>query len=288
MTTDPTVPTDPAVGAATPPDATGTPEPGPARPVDPLADLRRRRTVDTAPAAAQLLAVLPEASRRPERTGWRPRRDVFFVLLAAIALGSGAGGFLLGRPGGTGAEVPAGFSGTASAAPRPAPPTARPGDRDALLARVVAAPHGALHVDSGAFGLDDFADRDFPVNPYESARMRARGFEWMAERRWQTAQGIDYDVQLIEFAPGEGAQSMLNNWTDGVAEDPNTTASFSVAGLDRATGYLGNDPAGGDRFVALYAIRGEIVVLVRAFDKTAVDRAAAEAVLRTQVAALPG
>lgn len=259
----------------------------PAGPVDPLADLRRRRPVDSMPMASQLLAVLPQGPRTPERTNWRPRRSLFVALLAAVAVTFGSGGFLLGHPRSTGVDAAAGFTGGASAAPAPAPPTARPGDRDALLARLVAPPHGALDVASGAVGLDEFADRDFPANPYEKARMRAREFEWMAELGWRTTRGVYYDVQLIEFASGEGAQSMLRNWESGAAHDVNLTASFAVSGVDGAAGYLSTDPVSGSHIVTLYASRGAVTVIVVAFATGAVDRGPAEAVLRTQVAALP-
>jgi len=277
----------PASGAPTPP-------PAPAGPTDPLADLRRRPYVYRPPLAPQKLADVSPSAPSPEPSDRRPRQSVFFALLAVVTLACSAGGFLLGHArNAPAAAAPANSTGTASAAPAPSPPPFDAADGTALLAQVVPVPHGAKKVDiggaAGVFDLGDYADRDFPDDPAESARMRARQFEWMAERGWVTTKGVEYHVQLVEFASPDGAQSMLRSREYSVGEADTTWTTFTVDGVDGAKGYerKNTDPSGRHGAV-VYASQGNLVVVIFVYVKGSVDESAVSALMRTQVARLPG
>ena len=244
----------------------------------------------TPPIAPQVLAPVSVEQPRSGPPG-RIRLSVFLIMLAIVTLGSGAGGYLVAHaspatttPAVTPSATP---PGPLTVAPARTPEQTTSAQRSALLGRLVKAPRGAQVLDPGGshgvFDLDAFMSCCYATSSSERDELLARRFQLMAQRVWAIS-GVGYTVQLVKFASASGAQGHELNTDYAYTGDSRLKTRFTVPGTS-AKAYQGTTRSGHH---ALYLVgrSGDTVVLIFAVATGTPDKAAAEALMRTQLGRL--
>ncbi|HKD96013.1 MAG TPA: hypothetical protein VKB69_00295 [Micromonosporaceae bacterium] len=168
------------------------------------------------------------------------------------------------------------------------------GDGTALFNYVLAPPLDAFEMTddiggtNGVFTLDEFT-RMFYGDDWLGIRddLTALRFQAMAERSWVGVDGIEFDVDLVEFDTAQHAHTFLGTQVGLCDSDGTFGPSFSAAG-DRGVGFESVNP---DRFgfreAQLLADQGNVVVIVLAFAPGPLNRAEETGVLTDQLVRLP-
>jgi hypothetical protein len=174
-----------------------------------------------------------------------------------------------------------------------APAHIGPRDGRALFKGIVPPPAGAHEytIDGSTEGVLDigqYSTENTDGDPTDYRRgLVSRGFRIAAERAWLETDGVQYDVQLLQFATDDGAADEVSDQQAYYAKDAATDATFAIPGATTGEGYHDQDfDKYGLRHSILIARAGDLVVVMLVYTPGRLDRVAEVARFQAQITAL--